>query len=194
MAKISQKNKAYLVGVDEAGRGPLAGPVVACAVIIKGRREYLRELGIKDSKKMSAKKREAVYEKVKRCECVEWAVAVVSEKIIDEINIVNATKSAMKQAIGKVGEPFKKVVIDGNFVTDLNVPQEAVIKADSFVLECMLASVIAKITRDAIMREAHLSYPWYGFDEHKGYGTKKHYAALQEHGASPVHRHSFRLF
>ncbi len=194
MAKKLQNHTAYLVGVDEAGRGPLAGPVVACAVVIKEGREILNNLGVRDSKKMSAKKREAVYEKLKECEYIEWSVGVVSEKIIDEINIINATKIAMKQAVKKIKCPVKKVIIDGNFVTDLSIPQEAVVKADSSVLECMLASVIAKITRDAIMREIHLSYPWYGFDKHKGYGTKKHYAALREHGASPVHRHSFRLF
>ena len=193
MAKKLLKERGYLVGVDEAGRGPLAGPVVACAVVIKRETKAVKSLEFKDSKKMSEKKREALCEAVEGIDEIEYSLAVVSEKVIDEVNIVGATKAAMQEAINKVKCPVRKVIIDGNFTVDGDALQEAVVKADTFIKECMLASVIAKVKRDAIMRELHFLYPQYGFDKHKGYGTKKHYEALRLHGITPAHRKSFRL-
>ena len=193
MAKKSETD-GFLVGVDEAGRGPLAGPVVACAVLIVNKSEELLSLPFDDSKRITSQKRKVLYDKLKKMSEVEWGIGVVSEKIIDKINIREATKLAMRKATDKIKRKKRRIVVDGNFTFNEEENQEAVKGADGFVLECMIASVIAKVERDKIMEENHTKYPLYGFYKHKGYGTKEHYAMLKKYGKSPVHRESFRLF
>ncbi len=183
------KEKAKLIGLDEAGRGPLAGPVVACAVTIKGK---LNKIGIKDSKKISPKKREELYNYLVNSDCIEWGVGVVSEKVIDKINILEATKLAMKKALEKIDVENSYLIIDGNFEIDVNYPQKSVKRADESVLECSIASIIAKVERDKIMERYHKKYPLYEFSKNKGYGTEKHIYLIKKHGSCPIHRKTFK--
>ena len=183
---MAQGYKA-VCGIDEAGRGPLAGPVVAAAVILP----YAVTVdGLDDSKKLTEKKREALYSII--CEtAVAWSVAAVDEKTIDEINILNATFLAMKQAAEGLALPADFAFVDGNRVKGLSIPFECVVGGDAKVPSVAAASVLAKVTRDRMMRELALQYPQYGFEQHKAYGTKAHYAALDQYGPSPIHRMSF---
>lgn len=176
-----------ICGIDEAGRGPLAGPVVAAAVILP----YTVLIdGLDDSKKLTEKKREALFDII--CEsAVAWNVAAVDEKIIDEINILNATFLAMKQAVEGLGLSADFAFVDGNRSKGLLIPFECVVGGDAKVPSVAAASVLAKVTRDRMMRELALQYPQYGFEQHKAYGTKAHYAALDQYGPSPIHRMSF---
>ena len=183
------KEKAKLIGLDEAGRGPLAGPVVAGAVRVKGK---LNKIGIKDSKKISPKKREELYNYLIASDCIEWGVGIVSEKVIDKINILEATKLAMKKALEEIDTDNSYLIIDGNFKINVVYPQESVKKADESVLECSIASIIAKVKRDKIMEEYHRKYPLYEFDKNKGYGTKKHIYLVKKHGPCLIHRKTFR--
>lgn len=193
--KLWRKGHRMVVGIDEAGRGPLAAPVVAAAVFVKTSkvRKLLKEA--RDSKKLTPKKREEVYQILKEIPEIEWGIGRVSEKVIDRINILEATKLAMKRAVKNLERKFSGVdflLIDGNFGINLDVPQKSIIKADEKVFSCVLASIVAKVTRDRAMIRYHKKYPQYGFDKHKGYPTKLHRRMIRRHGLSKIHRKSFR--
>ena len=176
-----------ICGVDEAGRGPLAGPVCAAAVILpKG----LVIPGLNDSKKLSDKRRRELFPIIQQ-EAVSFGIAFASQEEIDEINILQATFLAMRRAMEQLNPQPEFALIDGNRETDFGVPCKTVIKGDSLSANIAAASVLAKVTRDNWMMEAAEKYPGYGFEIHKGYGTKAHYAAIREYGPSPVHRPSF---
>ena len=198
----------YVIGLDEAGRGPLAGPVVAAAVwvspetlILKDKKLKLLLEGVKDSKKLSPKKREELWQLAKVCSFIKWRTAAVSEKIIDKLNILEATKRAMARAVGKitwlksVGTSDKKpelfLLIDGNIRLNLPFFQKAIIRGDEKVFSISLASIVAKVVRDRIMERYHQKYPQYGFDRHKGYPTKQHLEKLRIYKPCPIHRRSF---
>jgi len=174
-------------GVDEVGRGPLAGPVAAAAVILP--RGLMIE-GLNDSKKMSEAKRRVVYEVIMR-EAIAVAVALVSPREIDEINILNATMAAMKAAVGKLAIKPEYVLVDGNRMPDWAYGGETIVSGDAKSVSIAAASVVAKVTRDEMMAEYDAIYPGYGFAQHKGYGTAAHVAAIGEQGLSPIHRVSF---
>lgn len=188
------KGYKIVAGVDEAGRGPLAGPVVAGAVVFGSDMAIVRELlalGLRDSKQVSEKKREKLYEFISR-EARYWAVEAVSEKVIDEINILNATKLAMRNAVLKLALQPDFILIDGNAtLSGLYVNQLAIPKADEHIVSVSAASIMAKVTRDRILVELDEKYPQYGFRIHKGYGTKMHMDALREKGPCDAHRRSF---
>lgn len=176
-----------ICGVDEAGRGPLAGPVCAAAVILpKG----LVIPGLNDSKKLSDKRRRELFPIIQQ-EAVSFGVAFASQEEIDEINILQATFLAMRRAMEQLNPQPEFALIDGNRETDFGVPCKTVIKGDSLSANIAAASVLAKVTRDNWMMEAAEKYPGYGFEIHKGYGTKAHYAALEKLGPCPIHRRSF---
>ncbi|CAM2192866.1 ribonuclease HII [Paraburkholderia kururiensis] len=174
-------------GVDEAGRGPLAGPVVAAAVILDRARPIR---GLDDSKVLSAKKREALYEKIVM-RAVAYCVASASVEEIDTLNILHATMLAMKRAVEGLGVTPTLARIDGNRCPVLAVRSEAVIGGDALVPSISAASILAKVTRDRMLLELHETFPMYGFDAHAGYGTPQHLAALREHGPCEHHRRSF---
>ena len=178
-----------IAGVDEAGRGPLAGPVVAAALII-GEDCDLPE-GINDSKKLSQKKRRSIYEKLLTCENLYYGVGLVEPAKIDEINILQATHLAMRKAVEALPKTADYLLVDGLPVAGLPVDHRAIVKGDSRSVSIAAASIIAKETRDDIMLEAAGKYPQYGFEKHMGYGTKKHMEALTEFGPCPLHRRSF---
>ena len=174
-------------GVDEAGRGPLAGPVCAAAVILpKG----LVIPGLNDSKKLSDKRRRELFPIIQQ-EAVSFGIAFASQEEIDEINILQATFLAMRRAMEQLNPQPEFALIDGNRETDFGVPCRTVIKGDSLSANIAAASVLAKVTRDNWMMEAAEKYPGYGFEIHKGYGTKAHYAALEKLGPCPIHRRTF---
>ena len=176
-----------ICGVDEAGRGPLAGPVCAAAVILpKG----LVIPGLNDSKKLSDKRRRELFPIIQQ-EAVSFGIAFASQEEIDEINILQATFLAMRRAIDQLNPQPEFALIDGNRETDFGVPCKTVIKGDSLSANIAAASVLAKVTRDNWMMEAAEKYPGYGFEIHKGYGTKAHYAALKKLGPCPIHRRTF---
>lgn len=177
-----------IVGIDEAGRGPLAGPVVVGAVIMK--QESFIE-GVNDSKKISEKKRERLYEQITE-EAIAWSVGIVDQKEIDEINILNATKKALKMAIMNLQVKPERIVVDAlEHIDTCGIPYTSIIKGDAKVYSISAASIIAKVTRDRMMREYDEIYPEYGFAGHKGYGTAKHIQALKEFGPCALHRRSF---
>lgn len=176
-----------ICGVDEAGRGPLAGPVCAAAVILPPNLELP---GLDDSKKLSDKRRRELFPVIKE-QALAYGIAFATEAEIDEINILQATFLAMERAIGQLSIKPEMALIDGNRAKDFGVSAETVIHGDSLSASIAAASVLAKVTRDDYMLELHEKYPEYGFDVHKGYGTQRHYEALRSFGASPVHRQSF---
>ena len=176
-----------ICGVDEAGRGPLAGPVCAAAVILP---EHLELPGLTDSKKLTDKKRRELYPLIKE-RAVAYGIGFASEQEIDEINILQATFLAMQRALDQLAVTPDLALIDGNREKDFGIPVKTVVKGDSLSLNIAAASVLAKVTRDDLMMEKAAEFPAYGFDIHKGYGTKAHYAALAEHGPTPIHRKSF---
>ena len=188
-AENSLRIKGYsaICGVDEAGRGPLAGPVCAGAVILP---EGLVINGLNDSKKLSEKKREELYDIIVK-EAVSWSVGFASPKEIDEVNILQATYLAMRRAIGGLTQLADYVFVDGNRDPGISFPVELVVKGDGKVACIAAASIIAKVTRDRLMNELDEKYPGYGLAKHKGYPTKDHYAAIEKCGISPVHRLSF---
>ena len=187
------ENEAYengytcVCGVDEAGRGPLAGPVFAAAVVL-GRGQIID--GVNDSKKLSEKKREALFDKIKE-EALCYSIASVDEKAIDEINILNATFLAMKKAVEGLEIKPDFAMIDGNKTPDLSIDCEAVVKGDANSVSIAAASILAKVSRDRYMLEMAEQYPEYQFEKHKGYGTKLHYQMLDEYGPSEIHRQTF---
>ena len=176
-----------ICGVDEAGRGPLAGPVCAAAVILP---EGELIPGLNDSKKLTDKKRRELFPVIKE-KAIAYGIAFASEQEIDECNILQATFLAMKRAIAQLEGKADFALIDGNRETDFGIPCLTVIKGDSRSANIAAASVLAKVTRDLYMEELAQQYPQYGFEIHKGYGTKAHYAALREHGMCDAHRRSF---
>ena len=186
--RLWDSGRSYIAGVDEVGRGPLAGPVVAAAVILP--RDF-DVLGIDDSKKLSPKKREELFEVIKE-KALAWAVGWVGPERIDEINILEATKEAMTQAVQGLSLPPDHVLIDGNFtVRALALPQTAIVKGDANSTSIAAASILAKVTRDRYMEEMDLVYPGYAFASNKGYGTKAHYDGLKAQGPTPIHRKTF---
>lgn len=174
-------------GIDEAGRGPLAGTVVAAAVIL----DPLRPIpGLNDSKKLSEKKRDALAVLIRE-RAVAWAVASASVEEIDRLNILHATMLAMQRAVAALAVRPTSAMVDGNRCPKLDIPCEAVVKGDGKIASIAAASILAKTVRDAEMLALHAQYPLYGFDRHMGYPTAAHFQALEQHGASPVHRRSF---
>lgn len=182
-------------GTDEAGRGPLAGPVVAACVVLP---EDFDVIGVDDSKKLSEKKREELFDKI-QAKALAIGVGISDNITIDQINILQATKKAMKEAFleaetrlkEKTGQSIDVLLADAVTLEELDVPQEAIIKGDAKSLSIAAASIIAKVTRDRIMLEYHRQYPWYGFDRNKGYGTKAHYQGIGAYGITPIHRKTF---
>ena len=176
-----------LCGVDEAGRGPLAGPVCAAAVILP---RGLEIPGLNDSKKLTEKKREELFDQIKDS-ALRYGVAFASVEEIETLNILGATFLAMNRAIGKLDPQPELALIDGNRNSGITVSSRCVIKGDATCADIAAASILAKVTRDRLMLELAAQYPEYHFEQHKGYGTKLHYEALREFGPSPVHRPSF---
>ncbi len=174
-------------GIDEAGRGPLAGPVVAAAVILDPARPIA---GLNDSKKLSERKRVALADLIRQ-NALAWCVAEASVEEIDRLNILQATLLAMQRAVAGLSVRPESALVDGNRCPRLDIPVEAVVKGDGQIASIAAASILAKTVRDAGMLALHAQYPQYGFDRHMGYPTAAHCAALQAHGASPVHRKSF---
>lgn len=178
---------SLICGVDEAGRGPLAGPVCAAAVILP---KHLQIPGLTDSKKLTDKKRRELFPLIQQ-QALAWGIGFASEQEIDEINILQATFLAMQRAMEQLGTRPELALIDGNRAGDFGLPVKTVVKGDSLSANIAAASVLAKVSRDDVMVELAKQYPQYGFDIHKGYGTKAHYAALREFGPCPIHRRSF---
>lgn len=191
--KVSLNN---IGGIDEAGRGPLAGPVVAACVVLG---EKFDIVGIDDSKKLSPKKREELFEKI-TSKALAYGIGIEDNNVIDEINILQATMRAMKTAAFETNRVLKEktgkdgiklLLLDAVSLRDIDIRQEPVIKGDAKSLSIAAASIIAKVTRDRIMTEYHEKYPYYGFDSNKGYGTKAHYEGINNHGITPIHRKTF---
>ena len=176
-----------ICGVDEAGRGPLAGPVCAAAVILP---KDLQIPGLTDSKKLTDKKRRELFPLIQE-QALAYGIGFATEQEIDEINILQATFLAMQRALEQLTVKPDLALIDGNREKDFGIPVKTVVKGDSLSANIAAASILAKVTRDNLMQEMAETYPQYGFEIHKGYGTKAHYAALREHGACPIHRMSF---
>lgn len=188
--EIYKKNPKiqYICGIDEAGRGPLAGPVVVGAVIMP-KESWIK--GVNDSKKIAEKKREVLFEKITE-EAVAYGVGIVDPKTIDEINILNATKLALTKAIQELKVKPDLIIVDAlEHINTLGIPYESMIRGDEKVYSVSAASIVAKVTRDRIMRQWDEVYPQYGFEHHKGYGTKAHIEAIRTYGLTPIHRRSF---
>ena len=181
------KGVKLICGVDEAGRGPLAGPVVAAAVILP---PHLEIPGLNDSKKLSDKRRRELFPVIRE-QALAWGIGVATHEEIDEINILQATFLAMERAIQALELKPELALIDGNREKDFGIPVQTVVKGDSRSANIAAASILAKVTRDMYMEELAEKYPQYGFEIHKGYGTKAHYEALTAHGPSPIHRMTF---
>ena len=179
----------YIAGVDEVGRGPLAGPVVCAAVIMPLDDESII-VGVDDSKKLSAKKRETLAEEIKK-RALAYTIVEVSEKEIDEINILEATKLGMKKALETLSITPQSVLTDGNMTLNIDFPQRSVIGGDALCYSIGAASIIAKVYRDKMMDEYAKEYPQYAFDSNKGYGTAAHIQAIKEYGLCPIHRRTF---
>ena len=186
--KLYEEGIEYIAGIDEAGRGPLAGPVViGCAIM--SRDSFIEY--VNDSKKVSETKREMLYEKITN-EAISWSTGIVWQDEIDELNILNATKKALTDAIDKLEVRPDKILVDAlDKIDTRGIPYISVIKGDAKIYSISAASIIAKVTRDRIMKEYDEIYPEYGFESHKGYGTAKHIQAIKEHGICPLHRKSF---
>ena len=223
--KLWRKGYKRVAGLDEAGRGPLAGPVVAAVVMIKMSKSNLKSKilnlksnfkGIKDSKKLTPKKREEFYKLIVKSPFWEWGVGRVSEKVIDKINILEATKLAMIKAVKNLEKKLQKqlqtnkkfisyifygrrnrtiidfLILDGNFKIGLDIPQKSIVKGDEKVFSCAAASILAKVYRDRIMERYDKKYPRYGFSKHKGYPTKYHLKMLKKYGPCEIHRKTFK--
>lgn len=184
---VYEEGYLAVCGVDEAGRGPLAGPVCAAAVILP---QGMEIPGLNDSKKLTDKKRRELFPIIKE-QAIAYGIGMASHEEIDQINILQATYLAMERAIAQLEGKADFALIDGNRAKDFGIPVKTVVKGDSLSANIAAASVLAKVTRDVLMEELAQEYPQYGFEVHKGYGTKAHYAALTEHGPSPIHRMTF---
>lgn len=185
---IYQEGYQYICGIDEAGRGPLAGPVVVASVILP--RDSKIE-GVNDSKKIAEKKREELYEVIIK-EAISYHVGIVEEKEIDEINILNATKKGLTESVKGLTQKPDLILVDALTKIDtLQIPYRSIIQGDAKSYSIAAASIIAKVTRDRIMRQWDEIYPMYGFEKHKGYGTKVHIDTIKEYGLCPIHRKSF---
>ena len=186
--ELRKKGFKYICGIDEAGRGPLAGPVVVASVILP---ENSMIEGINDSKKVSEKKREKLYDMIIE-EAISYGVGIIGQDEIDEINILNATKKGLTMSLEELIQKPDIILVDAlSKINTLGVPYESIIKGDAKCYSISAASIIAKVTRDRIMREWDKVYPQYGFASHKGYGTSIHIKALKEYGPSPIHRKTF---
>ncbi len=188
---LFQQGHCFVAGLDEAGRGCLAGPVVAAAVILpldEGSPTLFA--GVQDSKQLSAQARERLYAVIMQ-HALAVGVGSGSVELIDERNILQATKHAMRMALAQLAIAPQALLLDALLLPDIPLPQRSIIKGDIRCLSIAAASIIAKVTRDSLMRQLHTQYPAYGFDQHKGYGTEAHLTALVEHGVTPIHRRSF---
>jgi len=182
------KGVKYIAGIDEAGRGPLAGPVVVASVILP--QDSMIE-GVNDSKKISESKREKLFEIITK-EAISYGIGIIYQNEIDEINILQATKKGLTEAIKQMDIKPNIIMVDAlNGIDTLGIPYKSIIKGDAKSYSIAAASIIAKVTRDRIMREWDKVYPEYGFGSHKGYGTAKHIAAIRENGPCPIHRKTF---
>ena len=187
--ELFEEGYLLVAGVDEAGRGPLAGPVVAGAVILPA--DFFLE-GLNDSKKLTAKLRDEIFTRLVEDERVDYGAGVVESGRIDELNILGATFEAMRNALGQLRQRPDYVLVDGKMrIPDIQIIQRAIVGGDGLSASIAAASIIAKVTRDRMMEDFHLQYPEYGFDRHKGYGTRQHMEMLQAHGPCPIHRKSF---
>jgi ribonuclease HII len=196
--ELWQSRVTVVAGVDEAGRGPLAGPVVAAAVVLP--RRWLEEgvdarlRHLNDSKQLTESQRELFFSLIVSHPEIRYALAIADAETIDRINILQATHAAMNHALAQLDPPPQHVLVDGRPVRTLRFPQTALVKGDCRSYSIAAASVLAKVTRDRMMQEFDKLYPGYGFAEHKGYGTPQHYAAIREQGPCPIHRRSFAPF
>jgi len=196
--RLWKKGYKYVVGIDEVGRGPLAGPVMASAVFIS--QKYFKKAkkikNVKDSKQLSKKKRKEVFDEIMKDKNIKWGTGSVSEKIIDKINILQATKLAMIKAIKDLEKRNKikvdYLILDGKMKLDINIDQKSIIKGDDKIFSISMASIIAKVTRDELMIKYDKKYPQYNFKKHKGYGTKEHINNIKKYGISNIHRKSFQ--
>ena len=186
----SRSDYALICGIDEAGRGPFAGPVAAGAVILDLNDPCKEILYLNDSKKLSEKRREMLYDEI-CAKAVAWGVGIVDNHVIDEINILQATYKAMRLAIEDLGVKPDFILADAVHIPGIDIPQEGIIKGDAKSVSIAAASIIAKVTRDRIMLEYDKLYPEYGFASHKGYGTKAHIEALKKYGPLDIHRKTF---
>lgn len=193
---LREKGFRYIGGVDEVGRGPLAGPVVAACVVLP---EGFDVLGVDDSKKLSEKKRETLYAEI-TAKALAWGVGAVDNRMIDEINILQATKQAMRIAVANAETMLRErvaasaieyLLFDAMYIEEIQTPQRAIIKGDAKCLAIAAASIVAKVTRDRLMIAYDAVYPGYGFAKNKGYGTKAHYAGIAAQGITPIHRRTF---
>jgi ribonuclease HII len=191
---LLQQGYCFVAGLDEAGRGCLAGPVVAAAVLLPLSKEPDTLLtlfaGVNDSKQLSRATRERLYDVIMQ-HALAVSVGIGSVALIDERNILQATKYAMRQALTQLQPPAQALLLDALYLHDVPLPQRSIIKGDARCLSIAAASIIAKVTRDRLMLQLHQEHPLYGFDQHKGYGTEAHLVALQQHGVTPHHRRSF---
>ena len=186
--QLMKKGFKTICGIDEAGRGPLAGPVVVASVILPA--DSMIE-GVNDSKKISEKKREKIYDQILE-EAISYGVAIIGQDEIDEINILNATKKGLTMSLKELTVKPDLILVDAlNGIDTLGIPYDSIIKGDAKCYSIAAASIIAKVTRDRIMKEWDNVYPQYGFEKHKGYGTAAHMQAIREHGLCPIHRRSF---
>lgn len=186
--ELHNNGMKYICGIDEAGRGPLAGPVVVASVIMP---EDSMIEGVNDSKKVSEKKREKLYDEITK-NAISWSVAIIDHKKIDEENILNATKEGLTNCIQSLETKPNIIIVDAlEKINTCGIPYQSIIKGDAKCYSIAAASIIAKVTRDRIMRQWDEVYPQYGFAKHKGYGTTAHISAIKEYGLCPIHRRSF---
>lgn len=195
--KLWKQGYKRIAGLDESGRGPLAGSVIAAAVTFpRSSISFLRFLKVNDSKILSVKQRKEVFKALTQASDITWATGKVSEKVIDKINILEATKLAMERAVEHLNKKLKKkidfLILDGGVKINTSFPQKSIKKGDSKIFSIALASVIAKVTRDKMMKRYHKKYPQYGFDKHKGYATKIHRKMLKKYGPCKIHRKTFK--
>jgi ribonuclease HII len=187
--KLWNQRLAHIAGVDEAGRGPLAGPVVAAAVIFP---PGLEIAGVDDSKLLSHERRVELYQQIV-AQCVSYGVSIIGVEDIDRLNIYQASMHAMRRALADLSPAPEHALVDGRAIPDLKLPQTAIVKGDALSFTIGAASIIAKVVRDCIMLDYHRQFPHYGFEQHKGYATAAHYAALRQFGPCAIHRRSFNL-